>query len=96
MTFIVIFIWTLLYCFILQGCEAQITVTQTPSVKPATPGENVVMSCKLSSATPCGSSTPYKVLCIFPGCFAEAQDAAATVASVPLALCTGLNPLSDL
>uniref|UniRef100_A0A673M0I7 Immunoglobulin V-set domain-containing protein n=1 Tax=Sinocyclocheilus rhinocerous TaxID=307959 RepID=A0A673M0I7_9TELE len=28
---------------------AQITVTQTPSVKTATPGENVVMSCKLSS-----------------------------------------------
>uniref|UniRef100_A0A673FXS0 Ig-like domain-containing protein n=1 Tax=Sinocyclocheilus rhinocerous TaxID=307959 RepID=A0A673FXS0_9TELE len=27
---------------------AQITVTQTPSVKTATPGENVVMSCKLS------------------------------------------------
>uniref|UniRef100_A0A8C1R9D2 Ig-like domain-containing protein n=1 Tax=Cyprinus carpio TaxID=7962 RepID=A0A8C1R9D2_CYPCA len=28
----------------------QITVTQTPSVKTVTPGENVVMSCKFSSA----------------------------------------------
>ncbi|KAK2870424.1 hypothetical protein Q8A67_024816 [Cirrhinus molitorella] len=51
MTFIIIFTWTLLYCFILQGCKAQITVTQTPSVKTATPGENVEMSCKLSTAT---------------------------------------------
>ncbi|ROI42564.1 Immunoglobulin kappa variable 4-1 [Anabarilius grahami] len=51
MTFIII--WTLLYCFILQGCRAQITVTQTPAVKTATPGENVEMSCKLSTATPC-------------------------------------------
>ncbi|KTG44524.1 hypothetical protein cypCar_00045521 [Cyprinus carpio] len=49
MTFIIIFIWTLLYCFTLQGCKAKITVTQTPPVKTFTPGENVVMSCKLSS-----------------------------------------------
>ncbi|KAK7118831.1 hypothetical protein R3I94_022361 [Phoxinus phoxinus] len=47
MTFIIIFIWTLLYCFILQGCRSQITVTQTP-VKPAEPGETVEMNCKLS------------------------------------------------
>ncbi len=40
-------------CF--SGCKAQITVTQTPSVK-TTPGENVVMSCKLSEPSPC--STP--------------------------------------
>ncbi|KAK7118760.1 hypothetical protein R3I94_022310 [Phoxinus phoxinus] len=52
MTFIIIFIWTLLYCFILQGCRSQITVTQTP-VKPAEPGETVEMSCKLSQDTPC-------------------------------------------
>ncbi|XDV48144.1 hypothetical protein PO909_017610, partial [Leuciscus waleckii] len=52
MTFIIIFIWTLLYCFILQGCRSQITVTQTP-VKPAKPGETVEMSCKLSADTPC-------------------------------------------
>ncbi|CAM4724124.1 unnamed protein product [Leuciscus chuanchicus] len=52
MTFIIIFIWTLLYCFILQGCRSQITVTQTP-VKPAKPGETVEMSCKLSDDTPC-------------------------------------------
>ncbi|KAK7118853.1 hypothetical protein R3I94_022383 [Phoxinus phoxinus] len=50
MTFIIIFIWTLLYCFILQGCRSQITVTQTP-VKPAEPGETVEMSCKLSRDT---------------------------------------------
>uniref|UniRef100_A0A8C1GTN0 Ig-like domain-containing protein n=1 Tax=Cyprinus carpio TaxID=7962 RepID=A0A8C1GTN0_CYPCA len=41
-------------CF--SGCRAQITVTQTPSVKTVTPGENVVMSCKLSKPSPC--STP--------------------------------------
>ncbi|KAG1944469.1 immunoglobulin omega chain [Pimephales promelas] len=52
MTFIII--WTLLYCFILQGCRSQITVTQTPSVKTAKPGETVEMSCKLSrDATAC-------------------------------------------
>uniref|UniRef100_A0A671RBX4 Ig-like domain-containing protein n=1 Tax=Sinocyclocheilus anshuiensis TaxID=1608454 RepID=A0A671RBX4_9TELE len=38
-------------CF--SGCKAQITVTQTPSVKTATLRENVEMSCKLSTATPC-------------------------------------------
>uniref|UniRef100_A0A8C2GIL0 Ig-like domain-containing protein n=1 Tax=Cyprinus carpio TaxID=7962 RepID=A0A8C2GIL0_CYPCA len=32
----------------------EITVTQTPSVKTATPGENVVMSCKLSKDSTCG------------------------------------------
>uniref|UniRef100_A0A671LG35 Ig-like domain-containing protein n=1 Tax=Sinocyclocheilus anshuiensis TaxID=1608454 RepID=A0A671LG35_9TELE len=32
---------------VLYAVSAQITVTQTPSVKTATPGENVVMSCKL-------------------------------------------------
>ncbi|XP_048035926.1 uncharacterized protein LOC125261403, partial [Megalobrama amblycephala] len=53
MTFIII--WTLLYCFILQGCRAQITVTQTP-VKTAASGETVEMSCKLSTASTC--STP--------------------------------------
>ncbi|KAK7118775.1 hypothetical protein R3I94_022319 [Phoxinus phoxinus] len=56
MTFIIIFIWTLLYCFILQGCRSQITVTQTP-VKPAEPGETVEMSCKLSrNALSCSSA----------------------------------------
>uniref|UniRef100_A0A673M2M9 Ig-like domain-containing protein n=1 Tax=Sinocyclocheilus rhinocerous TaxID=307959 RepID=A0A673M2M9_9TELE len=33
-----------------NGCKAQITVTQTPSVKTATPRENVEMSCKFSSS----------------------------------------------
>uniref|UniRef100_A0A8C1MC64 Ig-like domain-containing protein n=1 Tax=Cyprinus carpio TaxID=7962 RepID=A0A8C1MC64_CYPCA len=42
MTFIIIFIWTL-------TVFAQ-EFTQTPSVKTVTPGENVVMSCKFSSA----------------------------------------------
>uniref|UniRef100_A0A673FWC7 Ig-like domain-containing protein n=1 Tax=Sinocyclocheilus rhinocerous TaxID=307959 RepID=A0A673FWC7_9TELE len=37
-----------------------------------------------------------EALAVFPACFAEAQDAAAAVASVPLALCAGLNPLGDL
>ncbi len=37
-----------------------------------------------------------EALYVFPACFAEAQDAAAAVASVPLALCAGLNPLGDL
>uniref|UniRef100_A0A8C1HTJ1 Ig-like domain-containing protein n=1 Tax=Cyprinus carpio carpio TaxID=630221 RepID=A0A8C1HTJ1_CYPCA len=32
---------------------AQITVTQTPSVKTVTPGENVEMTCKFSSAPAC-------------------------------------------
>uniref|UniRef100_A0A8C2CNL9 Ig-like domain-containing protein n=1 Tax=Cyprinus carpio TaxID=7962 RepID=A0A8C2CNL9_CYPCA len=41
-------------CF--SGCKAQITVTQTPSEKTVTPGENVVMSCKFSTAPAC--STP--------------------------------------
>uniref|UniRef100_A0A672KJV2 Ig-like domain-containing protein n=1 Tax=Sinocyclocheilus grahami TaxID=75366 RepID=A0A672KJV2_SINGR len=35
-------------CF--SGCKAQITVTQTLSVKTVTPRENVEMSCKFSSA----------------------------------------------
>ncbi|CAM4724145.1 unnamed protein product [Leuciscus chuanchicus] len=59
MTFIIIFIWTLLYCFILQGCRSQITVTQTP-VKPAKPGETVEMSCKLSAG-----DTPCSPACVF-------------------------------
>ncbi|CAM4724019.1 unnamed protein product [Leuciscus chuanchicus] len=58
MTFIIIFIWTLLYCFILQGCRSQITVTQT-TVKPAKPGETVEMSCKLSSDAATYNSIPY-------------------------------------
>ncbi|ROL44500.1 Immunoglobulin kappa variable 1D-8 [Anabarilius grahami] len=56
MTFIII--WTLLYCFIL-GCRAQITVTQTPAVKTAAPGETVVMSCKLSKHSTCGPPCVY-------------------------------------
>ncbi len=36
-----------------SGCKAQISVTQTPSVKTATPRENVAMICKFSSAPAC-------------------------------------------
>ncbi len=36
-----------------SGCKAQISVTQTPSVKTATPRENVEMNCKFSSAPAC-------------------------------------------
>ncbi|KAK7118860.1 hypothetical protein R3I94_022390 [Phoxinus phoxinus] len=60
MTFIIIFIWTLLYCFILQGCRSQITVTQTP-VKPSKPGETIEMNCKLSRDVSICSSEP----CVF-------------------------------
>uniref|UniRef100_A0A8C1XTU9 Ig-like domain-containing protein n=1 Tax=Cyprinus carpio TaxID=7962 RepID=A0A8C1XTU9_CYPCA len=41
--------WTLTLLFIWQSMgQSQITVTQTPSVKTVTPGENVVMSCKFT------------------------------------------------
>ncbi|ROL42385.1 Immunoglobulin kappa variable 2-29 [Anabarilius grahami] len=44
------------YCQILHtGCRAQITVTQTPAVKTVKPGENVEMSCKLSTDAACGT-----------------------------------------
>ncbi|ROK01973.1 Immunoglobulin kappa variable 1D-8 [Anabarilius grahami] len=38
-----------------SGCRAQITVTQTPAVKIVKPGENVEMSCKLSTDAACGT-----------------------------------------
>uniref|UniRef100_A0A8C1AH49 Ig-like domain-containing protein n=1 Tax=Cyprinus carpio carpio TaxID=630221 RepID=A0A8C1AH49_CYPCA len=50
MTFIIIFIWTLSYCFILQELRSQsLRLLQ----KTVTPGENVEMSCKLSEPSPC-------------------------------------------
>ncbi|XP_056307212.1 immunoglobulin lambda-1 light chain-like [Danio aesculapii] len=57
MTFIIIFIWTLSYSFTLQGCAAQITVTQSP-VETVKPGENVQMSCKLSTSSYSGCNPP--------------------------------------
>uniref|UniRef100_W5LWU6 Ig-like domain-containing protein n=1 Tax=Lepisosteus oculatus TaxID=7918 RepID=W5LWU6_LEPOC len=47
MTFITIFIWTLIVCT--QESRGQITVTQTPSVISVTPG-TITVSCKTSTA----------------------------------------------
>uniref|UniRef100_A0A8C1XYG4 Ig-like domain-containing protein n=1 Tax=Cyprinus carpio TaxID=7962 RepID=A0A8C1XYG4_CYPCA len=43
-------------CF--SGCKAQITVTQTPSEKTVTPGENVEISCKFSSFSTAPACSP--------------------------------------
>ncbi|KAK2870467.1 hypothetical protein Q8A67_024859 [Cirrhinus molitorella] len=47
MTFIIIFIWTL--TAFAQECRGQITVTQSPSMTAAQPGETVKINCKTSS-----------------------------------------------
>ncbi|KAL0147571.1 hypothetical protein M9458_057128 [Cirrhinus mrigala] len=47
MTFIIIFIWTL--TAFAQECRGQITVTQSPSMTAAQPGETVQINCKTSS-----------------------------------------------
>nr|AWO67242.1 immunoglobulin kappa light chain [Acipenser ruthenus] len=48
MTFISIFIWTLVICT--QESSGQYTLTQTPRVKSVLPGDTVALSCKVSSA----------------------------------------------
>ncbi|KAL0156205.1 hypothetical protein M9458_047451, partial [Cirrhinus mrigala] len=44
MTFIIIFIWTL--TAFAQECRGQITITQSPSMTAAQPGETVKINCK--------------------------------------------------
>ncbi|KAL0153735.1 hypothetical protein M9458_050956 [Cirrhinus mrigala] len=46
MTFIIIFIWTL--TAFAQECRGRITVTQSPSMTAAQPGETVKINCKTS------------------------------------------------
>ncbi|KAL1007607.1 hypothetical protein UPYG_G00089020 [Umbra pygmaea] len=47
MTFIGIFIWTLVFC--VQESRGQITVTQTPAVQAVLPGQTVSLKCRTSS-----------------------------------------------
>ncbi|KAL1007613.1 hypothetical protein UPYG_G00089080 [Umbra pygmaea] len=47
MTFIGIFIWTLVFC--IKESRGQYTVTQTPAVQAVLPGQTVSLKCKTSS-----------------------------------------------
>ncbi|KAG5267181.1 hypothetical protein AALO_G00218900, partial [Alosa alosa] len=44
MTFLIRFLWALLFC--IPECEGQVSVTQTPTVTAVRPGQTVSMSCK--------------------------------------------------
>ncbi|KAL0153748.1 hypothetical protein M9458_050969 [Cirrhinus mrigala] len=57
MTFIIIFIWTL--TAFAQECRGQITVTQSPSMTAAQPGETVKINCRTSSDLYSYSGTYY-------------------------------------
>uniref|UniRef100_W5LVZ8 Ig-like domain-containing protein n=1 Tax=Lepisosteus oculatus TaxID=7918 RepID=W5LVZ8_LEPOC len=50
MTFITVFIWTLLITFRFSDSSGQVTVTQTPAVKSVLSGQNFIVSCKTSPA----------------------------------------------
>ncbi|ROI42560.1 Immunoglobulin kappa variable 4-1 [Anabarilius grahami] len=60
MTFIIIFIWTL--TAFAQECRGQITVTQSPSMTAAQPGQTVNINCRTSSDVHYNSDWRYYAL----------------------------------
>ncbi|KAK7116950.1 hypothetical protein R3I94_022466 [Phoxinus phoxinus] len=52
-----IFIWTLCVC--IEGFSGEVTVTQTPSVKPAQIGESVTINCKTNTVVDNGCPGSY-------------------------------------